>query len=426
MSRAQWVGLLLFAVVLRAGVLWKFDDHLAEDRDNYRRIALHVAAGDGFVDPDTLTPTAYRPPLYPLIVAGVFFCGGSNMALGIVQLALGVATVGLTVLCGRRLDLNRAGSLTAGLVVAIDPLLLQQTALAMTETVATFLATFLLWLCLKPQTAIRNLSLGIAFGLCCLCRPTFWAFGAFASASWLISRALTGRVTGKTEQSPTCASRWRQALCLAAGTALVVAPWGIRNGRTFGSPIITTTHGGYTLLLAHNPVYTRNVVEQRWGAVWEEKPLEEWQASIEAEMAQEVPPIDYAHLSPAVELARDKWMNHKAWAYIRDNPKIAFRAGLTLLGRMWNVVPLATEQSPLAPAMRLAIGVFYAVVLLAMLTGIVRLLRVDTVAWWPVVALLASFTAMHAIYWADMRMRTPLVPAIALLAAASWARRPPT
>ena len=30
--------------------------------------------------------------------------------------------------------------------------------------------------------------------------------------------------------------------------------------------------------------------------------------------------------------------------------------------------------------------------------------------------LIVSFTAVHALYWADMRMRTPLVPAIALLA----------
>ena len=39
-------------------------------------------------------------------------------------------------------------------------------------------------------------------------------------------------------------------------------------------------------------------------------------------------------------------------------------------------------------------------------------------AWRPVLVLIVSFTAVHSIYWADMRMRAPLVPAIALLAAA--------
>ena len=37
-------------------------------------------------------------------------------------------------------------------------------------------------------------------------------------------------------------------------------------------------------------------------------------------------------------------------------------------------------------------------------------------------ALLISFTIVHSLYWADMRMRTPLAPAIALLAARALSR----
>ena len=40
-----------------------------------------------------------------------------------------------------------------------------------------------------------------------------------------------------------------QAGVLVLGLSLVVVPWGIRNLIVFGRPIITTTHGGYTLLL---------------------------------------------------------------------------------------------------------------------------------------------------------------------------------
>lgn len=422
-SRSQWLGLLLFAVVLRGGVLWQLGDRLAEDRDNYRRLAVHVAAGDGFVDPQTLAPTAYRPPLYPLVVASVLGCGGSDMALGIVQLALGIATVALTVLCANRLGLHRGSSMAAGLFVAVDPLLLQQTALVMTETLAAFLAVLVLWLSLGSPTAIRSFSAGAAFGLCCLCRPTFWAFGMFAAVAWLVFQRAKRHSAATGDRAAEGASRWRQAVYIAAGAISIVAPWGIRNAIALGRPIITTTHGGYTLLLAHNPAYTRAVVEQPWGAVWDADSLAEWKASIEAELAGEDPPIDYAHLSPAVELARDKWMNGKAWKYMRGNPQVACRAGLTLLGRLWNVAPLATRETPLAPPMRLAIGLYYTTVLLAMLVGIVRAVRADARAWWPVVALVASFTVVHAIYWADMRMRTPLVPAIALLAAASGGAR---
>jgi len=415
--KSRLAAILILSVALRAGMLWKFGGSLHEDRDNYRRIAEQIASGEGYIDPDAHSSTAYRPPLYPLLLAAVLFCGGDNVSIGIVQLLLGTAIVWFTILCGRRLGLNRA-ALVAGLLVAVDPLLLHQTVLVMTETLATFLAALLLWICLGRQTAGLKFVLGVVLGLCCLCRPTFWAFGALAVTVWMIIEC--GACKTAQERRPAC---WQSAMLMAAGMTLVIAPWGIRNAVVMGRPIITTTHGGYTLLLAHNPAYTRAVVEQPWGAVWEGESVEEWKSSIETEMARETPPIDVSHLSPAVERSRDRWMQNKACQYIREAPRIALEAGLTLLGRFWNIVPMTTKQSPLSPAMRLAIGAFYASVFLTMLVGLIRMVRSDWRSWWPLFALVASFTAVHAVYWADMRMRTPLVPVIALLAAAGVRKR---
>jgi hypothetical protein len=391
-------------------MLWQYGGGLAEDRDNYRHLAAQIVAGNGFVDPLALTPTAYRPPLYPLFLAAILVCGGSNMAIGLAQLVLGVATVALTVLCGRRLQLGRA-SLAAGLVVTVDPLLLHQTALVMTETLAALLTALILWLSLGERSTARNLGMGFVFGLSCLCRPTFWAFGALASAWWCI----------------TCIRAWRRkaeligrlsaALVVAMGVLLAVAPWGIRNALVMGRPVIATTHGGYTLLLAHNPAYTEAVVEQPWGAVWEGAAFEEWWANVEDELGRQDPPLDVGHLSPAVELARDSWMNRRARDYIVAEPRVAVRAGLTLLGRFWGMVPLVTRNATLAPAARLMIATWYAAILIALVCGGFRVLRADWRRWLPLLALIAGFTLVHAVYWADMRMRTPLVPAIALIVA---------
>jgi hypothetical protein len=416
-TAVQWSVLLLTAVALRAGVLCRFGDNLALDRDDYRRIAGHLAAGDGFVHPAALSPTAYRPPLYPLLLAAILAVGGGNMAIGIVQLGLGTATVALTVLGGCRLGVGRA-SLAAGLLVAIDPLLLHQTALVMTETLATFLAALLLWLSLDPRGPIRNVLLGIVFGFCSLCRPTFWAFGILATAFWVFT-LLRPRNSSTIRGTPPI---WGEALCLVAGVALVVAPWGIRNARVFGRPIITTTHGGYTLLLAHNPAYTRAVVEQPWGAVWEGAAFDDWLEALETELAREVPPIDEKHLSPAVELARDQWMNRRAWDYLRREPRVALKSGLTLLGRFWNAMPMATQNAPLSWPLRMAIGAYYIVLFGALVVGICRTVRGDWQRWHPLLRLIVAFTLVHALYWADMRMRTPLVPAIALLACQALSR----
>ena len=377
-GRSDWckfAAVLALAFALRAGVLCKLGDSLAEDRDNYWRIAQHVAAGDGFVDPNTLQPTAYRPPLYPLMLAGLLSCGGGTLAVGIVQLMLGVATVALTVLCAHNLKLGRA-SLVAGLFVGCDPLLLYQTSLVMTETTAAFLAVLLLWLGLQRRTPKSNFCLGIVFGLACLCRPTFWAFGGLSAALWGFRLVRPPRWRFGLVWD---ASRWA-AGSIVAGLLIVVSPWMIRNADVMGRPIITTTHGGYTLLLAHNPAYTREVIEQPWGAVWEGQPQAAWLAGIEAEMARQNPPIDAAQLSPAVELARDKWMkSRRRGQYILDKPAIAVRAAFTLLGRMWNVVPLATDRRTRSTTVRLAIGTFYSTLFLAVLIGIARHRRLGLV-----------------------------------------------
>jgi hypothetical protein len=138
-------------------------------------------------------------------------------------------------------------------------------------------------------------------------------------------------------------------------------------------------------------------------------------------MAREAPPIDISRLSPAVELARDEWMNRQGRDYLRRQPLTAFRSGLTLLGRFWNVVPMTTEGRSLSFLVRLAIGVFYSAVLVLALFGITCVLRCDASRWWPVLVMIAGFMAVHSVYWADMRMRSPLVPAVALLAVAGAA-----
>src|SRR5205823_3851861 len=216
----------------------------------------------------------------------------------------------------------------------------------------------------------------------------------------------------------------RPAVLTLAGVLLVVGPWAQRNFQMMRQPVVTTTHGGYTLLLAHNPEYTRAVVEQPWGTVWTSPSFDEWSAALEAELAAVKTPLDRAHLRPAVELARDDWMNRKAWSYIRGNPLIAVKAGLTLLGRLWSVVPAATDGDARPNSLRMIIGIFYAPVLLAMVVGIWHTMRRHWLAWWPTVVMILAFTCVHSLYWADMRMRAPLVPAIALLAAASWFAAP--
>ncbi|MGH7200732.1 MAG: ArnT family glycosyltransferase, partial [Planctomycetaceae bacterium] len=210
---ARLLAVLLIAVVLRGVALLIFGDELGHDRDLYLGIAENLAEGNGFSTPGTTDPTAYRPPLYPLVLAGVMRLGGGTAAIGVLHLVLSTATVALTWHLGRTLGLGRGAVWAAGLV-AVDPILVQYTALPMTETLCTFLVMLLLavsperWTARNASLGVRNpvfgeigfraFIIGVLFGLCVLCRPTVWAFGVLAAAWWL---AAEGKKPGFEEKA---------------------------------------------------------------------------------------------------------------------------------------------------------------------------------------------------------------------------------
>lgn len=439
--------MLCLAGLLRAAAAWHWRDELHTDRDGYRGIARRLIAGDGYSSAAG-EPTAYRPPLYPLLLAGLLW--GGDAAIAVAQVLLGVGTVWGTYRLGRRLVPERAALAAAGLV-AVDPLLLRYTPQLMTETLFAFLCTFLLDRITShppvsgrrtegggqrtedggqraedgrrignPQSpipnqnpsprhrvipsanrTIRNAAVtGALFGLCALCRPTIWAWGipvASVGLCWILRNR--GRADGVRRA-------WGTAVVAAL---LVVSPWVVRNAVVFGRPIVMTTHGGYTLLLGNNPVFYREVVDQPWGTVWAGESRERWQQSLDRAMRDAEPP-------PETEIERDRFLFRRAVDNIRSRPAtFAASCGLRVR-RLWNVVPLSAAGGDLPAAVRWSVGGFYALLFLAALCGLLRLRKPEWRRWWPLVLLVLSFTAVHALYWSNARMRSPLVPAIALLA----------
>ena len=140
---------LLLAFALRAAIVIAQFDRLGVDTDAYLAIAERLQAGDGFCSVRG-QPTAFRPPLYPLLVAGCLQAGGSTL-LGCMQVIVGTATVALTYFLARRWGLSDTRALAAATLVAVDPLLLSYTSQAMTETLTALLtvALFVAW----PQHA---------------------------------------------------------------------------------------------------------------------------------------------------------------------------------------------------------------------------------------------------------------------------------
>jgi hypothetical protein len=302
----------------------------------------------------------------------------------------------------------------------------------MTETVFTFLLTALLFAATRenlldrpesssgsfassaPPTAARTnlhfrlsrqVAIGTLFGLCALCRPTIWPVGLLAGVCWALC-AIRRRGDG---------FAFRNAPWLAVLSAVVVvSPWLVRNFIVFHKPIVTTTHGGYTLLLGNNSVYYRQEVDQPFGTVWEDAPSghtqQDWLREIRQRMRDELG-------DDASEPARDRWMYHEAFKTIKEEPGTFLRACLLRFVKFWNVVPLGKARDAIPTPIVWGIAVFYTLEICGFLFGVTRVPRRRWIDWMPLFVSIVGFSLVHLVFWTNARMRAPVLPAISLFCA---------
>jgi hypothetical protein len=415
------IALLLFAAFVRGGVLLAWQDRLAADPDAYRQWARSVAmhgeyTADGYF--------AYRPPLYPLLlVATGAFDADYPLLAARWHLIFGVLTVWETARLGVKLRLGN-GSLLGGALVAVDPILLNQSALIMTETLATLLAVAALdalagaW---ERPSVSRGLWCGVVLALCCLCRPTFLPFAALATLALLALR-----------QVNVDAPAFRRRLLVASSCAVmlvsVLSFWAVRNYQVLGKPIVGTTHGGYTLYLGNNrlyyaslrgdlqrlvnwPEYNARFLQPEVDAVWRRSGVRRNQFPYGLSVWIAPPGA-----TPYPEVAADDALYGAALDAIANDPGGFARACLYRLRRFWGLVPIEPTDRP---ELRYAIGAWYLMIFAFAVAGLWQLRRSRRLwqtPWLFGVLLSLTFMAVHTVYWTDMRMRAPITPVIYLAA----------
>ena len=312
------IALMLFAVLVRAPAASRNTRALRTDVDNYREFALNLRE-HGTFGPDNGEPSAYRPVLYPFLLAAFVHEHHSFDPTGVVLLhvGLGLATVWLTALLGRHWGLGR-WRFVAGALVACDPILLKQSTVIMSETLATFLAALgllTLTLLVERPSLLAALATGVSLGLAVLCRPTFavWAAITLPTLVWLLPRDTR---------------RLSMTAVVILATVMTIAPWTLRNWIQFGRPIITTTHGGHTLALANNPEFYEHL---------RTAPNQPWDAE---DFNRAALNLRLGHTS-AAELEDNRDGYALAWQTIRDEPWMFLRACLFRESRLWGIFPLA-------------------------------------------------------------------------------------
>lgn len=393
-ARRGLVAVLLLGFVLRVAVIAIKYEQLTVDTDAYLAIANRVLAGDGFCSVPG-QPTAYRPPLFPLLVAISTGIGGT-LGLAILQVVLGLVTIATTGWLALRLGLGQRTAVTAAGLIAVDPMLLAYSSQAMTEVLMTALTIgFVATLWLTRGGWQRAAIAGVILGLLALCRPSIWPF-ALLAGSWSMLTSYRSRNFNRRESG---------SFLIAA--ALVLTPWVARNMVVFGRPILTTTHGGYTLLLGNNDTFYDAVVNQPFGAVWHHASFERWQQDIEARLKEQ-------GLDRADELGRDAAMQQLAKDWLRQHPTRGIHAAWYRVRNLWSPTPLNSADIP--HWVLVGVGLFYIALSLMAIrgashSGLDHRFRMLTLL------MILSLTALHCLYWANARMRAPAHPLLAILAA---------
>jgi len=379
------------------------------DPDAYVGLARNIAAGHGYCTPGSTQPTAYRPPIYPILLAAGLLTvgwwdGGLIVVLNIGCHLLTICTVGWFL---SRRSTSSGTPLIGMFLLAFDPLAIRYTVLPMTELCFTALSTIstlgLIDLWERSRSTEKSPGLwwwgvvGVLCGLTALCRPSIWPFWGVIGV-FLIVRAVSSRCTRET-----CVA----AVLWCGLLGLTVLPWVIRNQWVMGSPLLTTTHGGYTLWLANNPTFYDEVARQPWGTVWSHDSLATWQNDSLRRMDAEIG-------TDAGEVAQDRWFKVQARQAIAHDPAGFVWAVCYRVRSFWSLSPRGPER--VQGWLSTAVSAWYFTLFAAATYGGWQQRRRGA----AVTLLLLSIVVLqgvHCFYWTDTRMRLPIHPWLAIFAA---------
>jgi 4-amino-4-deoxy-L-arabinose transferase-like glycosyltransferase len=379
------IALLIVGLVLRGVfmVATRSDGPTFEgDEFQYHSIAVSGLAGEGWKTQQGYQ--SYRPPLLPVLMAGVYAIVGPEPAAARWLIVLFSAlTAPLLFLVGPRwFGLRPFTALLVALWWTIYPTSIYYGALIFTESVAVFgvvLAAGFYLQAAREQSLRGAVLTGLVWGLVALTRPNLVFLSIFAVAIGTLGRS----ILGKRSFSPA------QAAAAFAIFIIVLAPWTIRNYRIHGIFIPATTMVGIMMPMCNADPDDPRIQAGGYGlnpvaeAIYE-LPEREWQkAGIEltkAALAERWPEL----FVPVMNRALNFWS-------FRPDP---FEPRLTT-----NDIVLA---------------VFWLPVLAFFLVSLIRCSWLDH---WHVLLIIAYTFGMTLPFWGSARFRYP-VDALILIQAA--------
>jgi 4-amino-4-deoxy-L-arabinose transferase-like glycosyltransferase len=352
------------------------------------RIAASIASGHGFSNPfgPQTGPTAWEPPLYPYLVAGVFHLFGTySTASAFVLLSVNSLFSALTCipifLIGRRIFSEKIAVGSAWAWALLPNVMFWCTRAIWETSLAALLMATIFWLTLTMEDRdgwAPWLQFGLLWGIAALSSTSLLSFlPASGLWSWY-RRAKNGK-------------RSIYGVVLAALMFLTcISPWLVRNYRTFGQFIFIRDNFGAELRLGNG---------RGADGTWMEylHPTQDVYA-----MRQ------YQQMG---ELAYIKMRKQQAVEYIKADYPRFFGLCAKRFVYFWAGPPKATQPPWLN---ELKNSLFLASSVLSF-WGLIRALRLRKSGAWLLFWLMALYPAIYYVVFATPRYRVPIEPVLAIL-----------
>lgn len=225
-DRIVWT--VLTATLVSAGMAYSIllgPDLPYPDERQYYEITRNIIAGQGF-SLDGVTPTAYRPPGYPIFLLLPLSINDSVHTARVLNFVLLVAAMGLLHALVRRYA-NVQAAWLAVLLVLLYPVLFYTAGTLYPQILTLFLIALISWLVLaKTESWLVASGTGALLGFLALVSPTC----LFLLPVALIAAPLLRRW------------RWRSSVLAGLCAIAVIGTWSVRNQIVLGEPIFISTN----------------------------------------------------------------------------------------------------------------------------------------------------------------------------------------
>jgi 4-amino-4-deoxy-L-arabinose transferase-like glycosyltransferase len=397
-------ALTTVALLTRLWWVWS-STWTAGDTSDYltigRNLALHHIFSLSNGADGQLSPTAHRPPLYPMLIALLWWTDSPPIsAILLLQSVLGAATVALVYLIA--IDrFNRAVALIAGLGMAFATMTGYFTAVVLTETLFTFMLTLAVFLWGRE----KRVPAGLALGLAALTRPGLLPFIA---ALPLLSML------------PSLRHHWRTYVTIAVVAIALSSLWIVRNAVVFGR-FIPIAASGWGMNLLCGTIDTEVVGIKVWtGSEWALLDLTK-HPLLQVDPGLSESERDRVLARRGLERIID---NPAHWLVVRAEqyPKLFLDSGDYLLGS--NNVPIRQALAESRFWVLLVKGLFLGgnlfvmgVAVLGLLAERTRIFSLIHIILFPIFLLLVQLPM-----WAESRYSLPIMPMVAIFFAVGCLR----